>query len=807
MVHDLATPFNGPSAVGHPPAGHQPGSPPEQSMIGGGDGPPPGTPEAAPAPGPSVDAVIGERVDAIGEGCSPAALSEHVRGLCQALVEMRASAIVTNAGLDRLNQRLAQLKRTRLGKRDWAAALREAAASHALNHPSEEAGAAADGPQVAVGDAIPGAPGPSLALVPARWKLLPKGVYRAGRDEDIEILSVPLVITGRLVDGGDRTESLKLVWSRDGQWKEHVCGRQEVADKRLITDLAAFGLPVTSLNADMVIAYLAEYEAWNIGLLPRTRVSRQLGWADEAASGFLWGRTLIGGDGTVVDGPPPFNPLQPAPAPGQVVFRGADAGDEQAAAGYHARGTLEGWRATVEPALKYPVVRLAVLASLGAPLLQLLGGQGARNFTVDLCGETSKGKTTTLRVSASSWGMPDESSQMSVMTTWNTTRVGAERRAGLVNGLPTFRDDTKLARRTEEIAQLLFDVAAGRSKDRGSIKGLDRTSSFTTIMLTTGESRAVSFSGDGGTRGRVLTLWGPPFGGADAQTAELVGRLNVGVLRDYGHAGPKLVGYLLKNRPQWPTWQERYARLKDDYLARAQGNAVIGRLGDAFAVITLAGELAAVALEMDCLKESPIEDLWGTLTDEAAGGDRATAALRFVWDYACANRHVFDSDRPCYYSPSSNRDDRDQPPNGWAGIWSRHGTWAFIGFIPHRLSALLRDAGHDADATVSAWKGRGWLLIDPSDKTKKHHQVTIAGTRPRVIAVKRQAFREAGCLPEDSDQALHLTDATLAFLTAVQNPAPTIGDPEALARAVRAVQEWHGTLAPTAPRPAAPGGG
>jgi hypothetical protein len=486
-------------AAGHAPTNHQPVPPPEQSMIGGGEGPPPGTPEAAPAPGPSVDELIEERVDAIGEGCSPAALSEHVRGLCQALVEMRAGAVVTNAALDRLNQRLGQLKRTRLGKRDWATALREAAATHAINHPNEGSGTAADGPQVAVGDVIPGVPGPGMACVPPGWKIQLQGVYRTSADKDIEVLPAPLVITARLVDASDQTEWVQLSWFRDLVWRHRVVGREQVASKRLITDLAAYGLPVTSLNADMVIEYLADYEAWNLPVLPPVQVSRQLGWVDEAGSGFLWGPRLIRGDGTVVDGPPPFNPLQPAPALPQVVFRGADAGDEQAAAGYHAKGTFDGWKTTVEPALKYPMVRLAVLASLGAPLLQLLGG---RNFTVDWCGPTSSGKTTTLRVAASVWGQPDEGAPSSILGSWSATRVGAERRAGLVNGLPTCRDDSKTSRRPEEIPTCLYDISLGRTKDRGTVKGLDRTCSFTTVLLTSGEARAVSFSGDGGTRAR-----------------------------------------------------------------------------------------------------------------------------------------------------------------------------------------------------------------------------------------------------------------------------------------------------------------
>src|SRR5262249_6773175 len=156
-------------------------------------------------------------------------------------------------------------------------------------------------------------------------------------------------------------------------------------------------------------------------------------------------------------------------------------------------------------------------------------------------------------------------------------RVGAERRASLVNGLPIIRDDTKLAKCPEDVSQFLYDITAGRTRDRGTVKGLDKTTAFTTILLISGESRAVSMSVDGGTPARVLTLWGGPFGKVSASSALLVNSLSVGTQAHYGHAGPRLVNFLLDNRPRWGEWRARYASLKADYRARAQGNSVVGR--------------------------------------------------------------------------------------------------------------------------------------------------------------------------------------------------------------------------------------
>jgi hypothetical protein len=804
MLPQLAGPFNAPSPFCDPAAGHQEGlSWPGAAAADGGPHQPPEPPTAGP-PAPSLDDVIAQALAAVTADCSPLELDGHVRALCEALAGQRASAVVTNAALSKLNDRLAALKHRKLTQKAWDEKLREARATVAVANPAACGETTGDGLRAAVRDALPDAPVPAEVVVPAGWKVLAQGVFRAGAERDVEVLPVPLLIIARHLDCADQTEAVELAWQRDGRWKRFTCGRHEIATKRDITGLAGLGLPVTSLNADGVIAYLSDFEADNISVLPRIRVRKQLGWADGELSGFLWGHTWLGeGVGAAAaTAPTPFGPPggpagggQGAPGAGPVSFRGADAGDEQAAAGYHAGGTFEGWRAAAGPALLHPRVRLVLTASLAAPLLPLLG---ARNFIVDVAGETSTGKTTVLRLAASAWGLPDENSEASVMSTWNTTRVGAERRAGLVNGLPIVRDDHKLARRPEDVSQFLYDVTSGRTRDRGTVKGLDRTTAFSTVLLTSGESRAVSTSGDGGTRARVLTLWGAPFGRTDQETAKLVNGLNAGAQAHYGHAGPRLVQFLLANRHRWGEWRERYAALRSDYLGRAQGNAVVGRLAEAFAVLTLAGELAAEALGMPLLKQAPVEELWGALTDEAAEADRAGQALAFAWDWACSHTDQF-------FDPAdTSRGERGRfvPVSGWAGHWAgcRRGWagWQFVGFIPARLCAVLKEGGFDADGVLSTWKDRGWLHVDPSDPAGKHHQAVIDGHKPRVLAVRRAALREAGCLRDDDGPAEYLLRVAKSFLDAARHYAQTPGDAAKLNAAVEAVVVWLSSVRPGA---------
>src|SRR5215212_8643622 len=176
------------------------------------------------------------------------------------------------------------------------------------------------------------------------------------------------------------------------------------------------------------------------------------------------------------------------------------------------------WVQAVAQVADRPRALLALYASLAPPLLEIIE---APNFGIDWCGFTSLGKTTTLRVAASVWGNPDERGTNTVLHTWDATRVWVERASATLDGLPLLLDDTKRAKQRSLVAQTIYDVVQGRGRGRGSPKGLRRSGSWRTILLSTGEAPATSFTEDAGTRARILTLWGSPFGNSDESTAQL----------------------------------------------------------------------------------------------------------------------------------------------------------------------------------------------------------------------------------------------------------------------------------------------
>lgn len=349
-----------------------------------------------------------------------------------------------------------------------------------------------------------------------------------------------------------------------------------------------------------------------------------------------------------------------------------------------------------------------------------------------------------LRAAASCFGNPDERSandKPAAISTWNGTAVWKERAPAVANDLPFILDDTKQARDAADVATTIYKVTQGRGKGRGTEKGVAGQASFRTVMLSSGEQAATSFTQDGGTLGRVITVWGSPFGTKNREVGSAVRRMNEQILRHYGHAGPRFVQYLLANKHRWDRWRKMYQKLVDHWEECAQDNAIAGRLAPYFAALGVAAYLAHKALDLPWQHEDPITPLWEDLVREA--GDRAAAALRHTVDWAHSHVEDFCGRRSSNVAP---------PVRGWAGRWDRgskdntdDGQWPWIAFYPNRLNEILNEGGFEHDSTVRTWKDRGWLLTDkdPDGTVRTGRRTKVGVELPRLLVIRRDAIDAA----------------------------------------------------------------
>jgi len=256
-----------------------------------------------------------------------------------------------------------------------------------------------------------------------------------------------------------------------------------------------------------------------------------------------------------------------------------------------------------------------------------------------------------------------------------------------------------------------------------------RAGSWCTVLLSTGEAPITSFTEDGGTHGRVLLLWGPPFGKADDTTAPIVHQLDLAVRQHYGHAGPRLVQYAMQHRDEWGAWRDEYRATQARYLARAGSDPVAGRYAAYFAVLDMTAAIANAALELPFDYQDPVALLWDDLIASATDADRAQSALDYVLSWARGHQSEF------WGRQQTDGYGNVRPPaDGWAGRWDKE-KWEYIGFLPHRLKAILTTAGYEPEPILRLWRDRGWCVVDENRSTTR---ARIDGEISRIVAIRAE---------------------------------------------------------------------
>lgn len=598
---------------------------------------------------------------------------------------------------------------------------------------------------VSVRTILPDAPGADYLLVPPEYGLAPDLLVEWLKSVDVDndpeqkgrrsrssadpaarpewrvVLHAPVLITRRFTEIDTGNEYLTIAWHRTGSgWNEVTVPRNVIFDARNIVSLAARGLPVASENSKKLVRYLLAFDALNYHRLPTTTLTHRLGY--HRGIGYLLGYECYPRDGA-----PPYDARRDT-AP--LVFHPFDGGDEQIVCGYVSRGTCQGWVQAIAPLARYPIAVLALYTSCVPPLLQILE---APNFIVNFAGRTSIGKTITLRIAASVWGRPDELHPESAISTWDTTRVWVERAGSILHDLPLILDDSKRAKSKDQIADILYLVASGRGRTRGSLQSVQKTSTWHTVLISSGESRITSFSQDGGARARVLEIVGSPFGAENEETGKLVEQINKTIREHFGHAGRVLVRWLMANKDKIPELRREFNRLVEEHSA---GIGPARRYAHAAAAITVAAAVLHAAMaDHGCplpwpTPRDPLASIWPDLIAAAGEAAPEVRALAAVYSWSLAHEAEF-----------LPRGRADRPPaTGWVGRWDT-GNWQYIAFYPTQLDRVLRDLGYHPDEVITGWKSRGWLLTDdPKRRTHKIRVGTGNNESVRMICLRRTAI-------------------------------------------------------------------
>ena len=561
--------------------------------------------------------------------------------------------------------------------------------------------------------------------VPRGYAVDPTGVFKLtvrddGTSTSSRVATAPIFIAGRTQDVLNGSAKRKLVWRTPAGWTTRAFDRGVLMNGQKLIALADQDVPVTSNTSGALVEWLAEFEAENMHRFTASQAAGRMGWIKQGGvQGFLLPETFYTMKSTseeTVEMVPPN-------------------GLENVLEGWKPGGEWEEWLRAMEVMKPFTPMWVALYASAAAPLLDILG---TPSFIVDFNGETSSGKTTAMRVGASVWGRPSDNAP-TAMYSWDTTKVFVERICGFLCNLPVILDETKRAKDQKTVRDVIYDFANGQGRGRGNVDGIRQTSSWRTVMLTSGEAAATSFSQDGGTRARVLSITGKPMGNRTSEAGPAAEELTALLQQHHGHLGRKIIHYLVSIAEQHDQLRQIWKDTREHYASIAR-TPVTRRHAANLAAMHIAASIIHDSLDVPYPDEDPLGfciEAVGKIEEEH---DRPLAALIEVVSWCSANQHRF------WGRHEVDNNNRPRIPHGgWAGAWDSRDDWRYIAILPTTLRDIVEPQGFHVEEIVDRWAERGWIMLSERrshNKTVRTKTIVtrVHGAPMRVYQVSRLAI-------------------------------------------------------------------
>jgi hypothetical protein len=557
------------------------------------------------------------------------------------------------------------------------------------------------------------APVPEALVMPLGYELQKDGsLWREAVDEKhgaARIAPSPIFITRHLVDHYTGDARFDLAFETNQRWHSACVSRKAVVDARtMVAELGPIGAPVTSNSASKIVDWLEDFERVNASIIERIDCVAQTGWHRIAGV-----RTFVSHEPITADQSKPLVALDTR-------------GDRKKMFGSLApRGTFEAHLAALKRAWSAdPVCAAMIAAALAATLLEPLG---ATNFAVHLVGESSRGKTSMLKIAASIFGDPNSPQWLA---SWNVTASGAELRASILNDLPQCYDeigggDPQAAER--QVYALIN--GGGRTRAQRDLS-LRETVSWRTVVLSTGERELADESNATGAQVRVIQV---PVNGFGMLNAADVDALRAECAAHCGQFGQAWIETLLAIE-DWAPYRDALAKLTKTLRLQTK-DALQGRVASYFGVLALA-EVMAAELGLGSADGSTMIRLFGNTSQReaiAGLGERARDAVE-QWVL---------SDPEAFPELEANPLTGEDPKKSHGATRARHGFRRPDGavlIIPAELKAFCLRNGLAQRAVIREWIKLGWVEHDAARLDK---QVKVGGKNLRFTYLKPQSEMSA----------------------------------------------------------------
>lgn len=265
---------------------------------------------------------------------------------------------------------------------------------------------------------------------------------------------------------------------------------------------------------------------------------------------------------------------------------------------YTQSGSFQLWKSNIASvAAKNSRISLGICAAFAAPLLSLCGLESGG---INLVGNSSVGKTTTLYGAASVWGCPDEH-----IRSWRTTDNGLEGLLSTYNDNLLCLDELSQAP-ANAVGEAAYMISNGQGKTRADKNGDARkTKTWRTFYLSTGEQgiadklREVKKIPKAGQEVRLIDVPADAGNGHGifedicnfSSGAELSEYLKKQAVTHYGHAGRAFLLHLVSQKEEI---ESKWTIFKEEFLKCLGGHNTgqVRRVALRFAIVAFAGELA-----------------------------------------------------------------------------------------------------------------------------------------------------------------------------------------------------------------------
>jgi len=494
------------------------------------------------------------------------------------------------------------------------------------------------------------------------------------------------IIPVRLLDALDGDEQrLEIVYHARDSWHRAVVDRKAVRDARRALAELPPGVAIDSNNAALVVLWLGEYMRHNEGRMRALRFVSQCGWQDtEDERCFLLDVPISQGD-----------------EPGLVAD---DSGDRsEIIKALKPRGDADAHYKAVRAAFNEdPVAAIAILGALAAPLLEPLG---APNFAINFHGDSSKGKTSMVKVAGSIYGDPRSEQWLG---SWNATGTAMELRAATLTHLPLCFDEVG-AGDTKTIDRWIYMLINGAGKSRGDRSlQIRKTMSWRTVVLSTGEHELVDEQANTGAQVRVLQFRVRGFGKLDGAGVDT---LRDACERNYGHVGRTWIESLVEIE-DWTPYVEIFEKCKRQFRAKETGT-LMQRQSVYYALLAVAEHLAHDVLGIGLPLGATVRKLFADTSLRREVQSAVERAREVVSEWIASEPLTF----PALEVNSAGVLIAKTAASVKRINGVRHK--GFVCFLPGALRTCLEAHGISHAEVVAAWLDAGELDTDPGRKTKR----------------------------------------------------------------------------------------